>query len=276
MSRLKLGYYFSIVTIVLLLFSCKIQEKDNVKLKIKPRSSKFLINKLKTNEFQFETISAKASINLTDSLNKKTSFKTHLRIRKDSAIWISITAIGLETARVIITQDSVKFINRIKKEYFLGDFNYINKVFSTELDYQMLEALLIGNSLNFNENEKIHARVDRKKELYYLSTEKKRKVKKGLQKVKEKIKKEAQVLWLDPISFKIKDLLLSSPESNRSLAGFYSDYKEIKEQLVPYKIRFQLKSKSSSTIEIDYSKFSSGKSLSFPFKISAKYAELQK
>jgi hypothetical protein len=276
MNRLKFGYCFSICTLVLLLFSCKIQEKDSVKLKIKARSSKFLINKLKTNEFQFETISAKAAIALTDSANKKTSFKTHLRIRKDSVIWISITAIGLEAARVIITQDSVKLINRIKKQYFLGDFNYINKMFGTELDYQMLEALLIGNSLNFNENEKVHARVDRKKELYYLSTEKKRKVKKELQKEKEKIKKEAQVLWLDPISFKIKDILLTSPEKNRSLAGFYSEYKTIEKQFIPYKILFQLKSKSSSTIEIDYSKFSSGKSLTFPFKISSKYAELQK
>ncbi len=276
MNKVKFGYWLPIVTIGLFLFSCKVQEKDNVKLKIKARSSKYLVKKLKKNEFQFETISAKATVNLIDSANKKTAFKTHLRIRKDSVIWMSISKIGMEAARVVITQDSVKLMDRFKKEYFLGDFDYINKIFGADLDYQMLEALLIGNSLDFEENQKIHSRVDRKKDLYYLSTEKKRKVRKELQKEKEKIREETQALWLDPVSFKIKELLLSSPETDRSLSGNYSGYKELETQLVPDKIRFELQSKSSSVIDIDYSKFSSGKSLTFPFKISSKYVQIQK
>ena len=59
------------------------------------------------------------------------------------------------------------------------------------------------------------------------------------------------MLWLDPISFKIKELLLSSPETNRSLSGIYSDHKEVDTQLVPDKVRFELKSKSCSIIEVD-------------------------
>ncbi|PCJ00638.1 MAG: hypothetical protein COB15_02375 [Flavobacteriales bacterium] len=278
MSRLKLGYWLPIFIIGVFLFSCKVQEKENVKIKIKikHRSSKFLIKKLKEKEFNFKTISSKAAVSVIDNANKKTSFKVHLRIRKDSIIWMSISKLGIEAARVIITTDSLKLIDRFKKEYFLGDFKYINKLFGTDLDYQMLEALLMGNSLDFDEDEKIHSRVDRKKELYFLSTEKKRKVKKEIKKEKEKIKKEAQVLWLDPISFKIKELLLSSPETNRSLSGVYSDYKILETQLIPDKIRFELKSNSTTTIEIDYSKFSSGKSLTFPFKISSKYVEIKK
>ena len=278
MSRLKLGYWLPIFVIGVFLFSCKVQEKENVKvkIKIKHRSSKFLIKKLKENEFNFKTISSKAAVSVIDNANKKTSFKVHLRIRKDSIIWMSISKLGIEAARVIITTDSLKLIDRLKKEYFLGDFKYINKLFGTDLDYQMLEALLMGNSLDFDEDEKIHSRVDRKKELYFLSTEKKRKVKKEIKKEKEKIKKEAQVLWLAPISFKIKELLLSSPETNRSLSGVYSDYKILETQLIPDKIRFELKSNSTTTIEIDYSKFSSGKSLTFPFKISSKYVEIKK
>ncbi|MBL4669130.1 MAG: DUF4292 domain-containing protein [Flavobacteriales bacterium] len=235
------------------------------------------MKKLKEKEFNFSSISAKSSIAIIDSAGKKKSFKTHLRIRKDSTIWMSITPLlGIEMARVIITKDSVKFLNRVSKEYFLGNFSYINQVFGTDLDYQMLEALLIGNSLDFEENEKIHSRVDRKKDLYYLSTEKKRKVNKELQKEKEKIKKEAQVLWLDPVTFKIKELLLSSPETDRSLIGFYSDFQDIATQLIPYKIRFTLKSKTSTAIEINYTKFSTGKILSYPFKISSKYVQIKK
>ena len=276
MNKSKVVYWLFIIFIGALTFSCKLQEKDNVKLKIKTRSPKFLVKKLKSNEFQFETISAKAAVSVIDSIGKKKSFKTHVRIRKDSIIWMSITSFSIEAARVAITKDSVKFINRLNKEYFIGDFSYINRIFGTDLDYQMLEALLIGNSLDFDEDERVNSRVDRKKGLYYLSTVKKRKVKKELKKEKEKIKGEGLVLWLDPITFKVKELLLTSPRNNRSLLGVYSDYTEVEEQLIPFELRFLLKATTSNTLDIKYSKFSSGKSLSYPFKISSKYVQIQK
>ncbi|MEJ6737291.1 MAG: DUF4292 domain-containing protein [Flavobacteriales bacterium] len=276
MNKSKVVYWLFIIFIGSLTFSCKVQEKNNVKLKIKTRSPNFLVKKLKSNEFQFETISAKAAVSVIDSADKKKSFKTHIRIRKDSVIWMSITSFSIEAARVTITKDSVKFINRLNKEYFIGDFSYINRVFGTDLDYQMMEALLIGNSLDFDVNERVNSRVDRKKELYYLGTVKKRKVKKELKKEKVKIKGEGLVLWLDPISFKVRELLLTSPGNHRSLAGAYSDYKEVEEQLIPFELRFLLKATRSNTLEIKYSKFSSGKSLSYPFKISSKYVQIQK
>lgn len=275
MSKTSVLYCLLIVFITTFSFSCKIQEKDNVKLKIKTRSPKFLVKKLKENEFQFETISSKANVSVIDSVGKKTNFKTHLRIRKDSAIWMSISKMSIEAARIVITSDSVKILNRLNKEYFIGDFGYINKIFGTDLDYQMMEALLIGNSLDFEEKERLNSRVDREKELYYLSTVKKRKVKKELKKEKDKIKNDGQVLWLDPLTFKVKELLLTSPESSRSLTGIYTDYNNVNEQLLPYEAQFLLKSSATTAVEVKYAKFSSGKKLSFPFKISSKYVQVK-
>ncbi len=276
MNNTRPVYWLSYVIIFgIFLFSCKIQEKENVKIKVKPRSSKFLVKKLLENEFTFNTISAKASVSFEDE--KKTSFKTHLRIKKDSAIWISITPLlGIEVARVLITKDTVKLMNRSNSEFFIGDFDYINHLFGADFDYQMLEALLLGNSLDFEMNDRIRSSVDRKKDLYFISTEKKRKVKKEVQKEKEKFKKQAQVLWLDPLTFRINELLLSSPESSQTLKGVYSDYREMNTQLIPYNLHFILKSKTSSTVEIKYSKFSEGKTLTFPFNIPSKYVQVKK
>lgn len=275
MNKVKLKYWFIFIAFSVSFFSCKIQEKDNVKVKIKPRSSKYLVNKLLLNEFQFNTISAKASVELTDTSRKTTSFKTHIRIKQDSAIWISITPIlGIEMARVLITRDTVKLLNRVKKEYFIGDFKYINKLFGSDLDYQMIEALLIGNSLDFEKEGKLHSKVDRKKGLYYLSTVKKRIIKKELEKEKDKLKNQAQVLWLDPITFKIKEILLSTPESDNTLTGVYSNYHELGSQILPYEMLFTLQSNSSVQISVEYTKFSVGKSLTFPFKIPSKYEQV--
>ncbi len=276
MSKLKLGYWVTAFVVIIFFVGCKVQEKENVKIKVKPRSTKFLVNKLLENEFEFSTISAKASVSIIDSNNKKTSFKTHLRIKKDSVIWMSITPLlGIEFARVIITQDSVKLINRNKAEFFLGDFNYINKLFGADLDYQMLEALLIGNSLDFEMNDKIRTSVDRKKDMYYMSTEKKRAIRKELKKDKDKIKEQSQTLWLDPMTFRINELLLSSPHTQKTVRGTYTNYKQLDEQWLPYTMKFALSSKSTVNIETDYSKFTTGKSLSFPFKIPEKYVQIQ-
>jgi hypothetical protein len=276
MNKKTTLYCFLILIIGISTFSCKVQEKENVKIKLKPRPTKYLITELLDNEVKFDAISAKASVVFSDSIGNKTSFKTHLRIQKDSAIWISITPLlGIEMARVLITQDTVKLMNRAKSEYFIGDFDYINQLLGADLDYQMLEALLIGNSLDFEINDKIHSSIDRDKDLYFLSTEKKRKIRKEWKKDKDKFKTQIQALWLNPLTFKINELLLSSPHNDKSLAGVYSNFQPLETQLIPYNLVFSLQSNSANSIEINYSKFSMGKELTFPFNIPDKYVQIK-
>ncbi len=218
----RLVYIFLLVLISL--FACKSRQKTVTTDfgRIKHISDKNLIDSLEKNEFQFNVLSAKASIKVID--DKETSFKAHIRVKKDSAIWVSITPLlGIEMARVLITKDSVMFLNRIDKQYFVGTFDYINNKFGTDLDYQMLEAVIVGNSIEFEKEEKdIITNVDKKKHAYYISTEKKRKVRKDLKKDKNKLKELTQAIWLSPETFKIIELILSTPKSDHSLVSKYS------------------------------------------------------
>lgn len=276
MNKTKWTYLLILVLIGFFNSSCKVQE-NKVKVKINHRSTKFLVNELMEKEFKFNTLSGKADVSFDNG--KKTSFKAHLRIRKDSAIWVSITPLlGIEMARILITKDTIMLMNRNKSEYFISDFDYINKLLGADLDYQMLEDLLVGNSMEFEENEKIISSIDRKKDAYYLSTEKKRKVRKEIKKDKNRIKGETQVLWIDPLTYKLKELLLSSPESNNSLSCVFSNYEMVSdtEQLFPHTLHFKIESTIPSTIDVSYSKLSVGKVLSFPFNIPEKYEQIKK
>ena len=275
MSSVKLTYFILGLFIVGLYSSCKVQE-NKVKIKINHRSTKFLVNELVQQEFQFNTLSGKAAVSFDNG--KKTAFKAHLRIRKDSAMSIT-PMLGIEMARILITKDTVKVMNRNDAVYFIGDFDYINTILGADLDYQMLEALLIGNSLDFERNEKIISSIDRKKQAYYLSTEKKRKVRKEIKKDKNKIKGQTQALWIDPLTYRTKELLLSSAENEQSLYGVFTEYKALTSadgQLFPRSLYFKLESKTPSIIEISYTKLSTEKTLSFPFKIPSKYEQIQK
>lgn len=272
----RLVYIFLLVLISL--FACKSRQKTVTTDfgRIKHISDKNLIDSLEKNEFQFNVLSAKASVKFID--DKETSFKAHIRVKKDSAIWVSITPLlGIEMARVLITKDSVMFLNRIDKQYFVGTFDYINNKFGTDLDYQMLEAVIVGNSIEFEKEEKdIIANVDKKKHAYYISTEKKRKVRKDLKKDKNKLKELTQAIWLSPETFKIIELVLSTPKSDHSLVSKYSDFMELENNSFPQKIDVTLISEKTVNILIDYSKVSIEKEdISFIFKIPAKYEPVQ-
>lgn len=281
--------FLGLLTSVFLLFffSCK-TPKVVVKEKIKfdHFSTKELLRKLELNEFKFETLSTKATITFTDE--KETSFKANLRIRKDSAIWMSITpALGIEMARVLITKDSVLFMDRVHNKYFVGNFAYINKMFDVDMDYNMLEALLIGNSIEFEKDEKIRTSIDRKKDFYFIGTERKRKVKrdlkKELKKDKDVIKTQSQILWVYPETFKIAELMLIDPEKNQSLKGFFTNHKTveskiepfIEEQIFPLNLSFNIESKKNLKIDVEYSKVILNKELNLSFKIPEKYEQIQ-
>jgi uncharacterized protein DUF4292 len=264
---------YSILFLFIFFYACKPQE-EIVKNKIEHHTTKELVDSLSKNEFNFGSLSAKAEIEFIDE--KSTSFKAHLRIQKDSVIWISITPVlGIEIARVMITQDSVMLMNRVKSEYFKGDFEYINKMFNVEFDFEMLQSLLIGNSLEFEKNEKLKTALDRKTNRYFIGTEKKRKVKKDIKKEKEKIKEQSQAIWLIPKTYKIVELLILDPNKDQSLNAIFSKHTDLNNQLFPYKLAFNIQSKKQLKINVDYNKITLDKEQSYSFKIPSKYEQIQ-
>ena len=80
-----------------------------------------LFSEMEKNKFHFNTLVCKASVDAkTPKLS--TGFSANIRIKKDSAIWVSISpALGIEVMRAVLTKDSVKFVDRINKRYYIGD-----------------------------------------------------------------------------------------------------------------------------------------------------------
>ena len=79
-------------------------------------------------------------------LNDKTyPISAQLRMRQDSVIWISVSAIlGLEAARIHITPDSVKLINRLNSTYFIGNAKELTKRYNLHLSFHEIQNVLLG------------------------------------------------------------------------------------------------------------------------------------
>ena len=263
----------SLLIISFLFASCKKLERAK-RSSLEGKKTEYLLNQMQENAFNFDTFQAKADF-LVKQKDQQNTFKANVRIKKDSLIWISITPLlGIEMARVLITEDSVKVINRLNREYFIGDYSYINKRFNVELEFDIIQSLLIGNAIDFEDDEKLQFATDRA--FYYLGNLKKRKAKKADNKPSKIGKEDNELisLWMDPSNFRIAKILYSDLSADRFLLGEYTDYYKVNDQVLPRKLSFDFQSKQPATVKIEYSRVSLNELIKFSFNISTKYEQV--
>jgi hypothetical protein len=272
------GWMLLIFSAMLLSFSsCKNQKPitlNNGKCLLDFKNARTLSSNLKANELHFTWL--KAKLNADAVLDSATSsFSINLRIRKDSIIWMSISKLGIEGARVYITKDSVKFFTKLpgqSNKYFKGDYAYISKLLNTELDFEMLQSLLVGNSVAFyDEDEKIKPGVDDCQ--YTLGTVRKfkmRRVERG-----KDLKEPAQSIFLVPDNFKIARILFYEFNPDRSFDAHFGDYIKVdSNQLFPQKMNYTIKAQKNVNIDLNYTTVTLNEEQSFPFRIPDSYEQI--
>lgn len=97
------------------------------------------------NNFDFNYLSSKGQITLNDK-NQNLSSGVSIRMKKDSVIWVSVQpGLGIEAARMMLTQDSVYLMNRLQKEYVATDYTFLRNKFQVDVNFEVLQSILLGN-----------------------------------------------------------------------------------------------------------------------------------
>lgn len=268
---MRLLQFISFVLIVFLAQGCS-KNNVNTKKKLPHKSTSFLLDKLQENELKCDWFSAKLGIEfVSDKMSD--SFKMHVRVRNDSAIWISATYYAVEAARFLITRDTVKLMDRKNKKYFIGDFTYINKKFNVELDFESLQALILGKGSNIAEFEKLKSYSSN--EFYNISSigkrEQNRADKKGDQKAKTDI---ALTVSVYPGVFKVSRIILQDFKQHKSLKVDFEKYQKVEDQLVPKETELNIVAEQKLDASIEYLKVTLNKPLKLSFTIPEKYEKM--
>jgi len=97
------------------------------------------------NRLAYNTFSGKAKVHYT-STDQDQEFTINFRIRKDSLIWMAITAMGgmVQAARVAITPDSICMINYLQSEYTSLPLSQVAKILPTKVDFSVMQNLIVG------------------------------------------------------------------------------------------------------------------------------------
>lgn len=262
-------------TAVLLVFltSCSTQKKT-YKAPLKEEGTEYLLSKMLENESHFETFSAKGLAKVTSD-GKTNDLKINIRIKKDSAIWVSISAgIGLEAARVLLCRDSVIFLNRLEKTYFVGNYNYISTLINAQVDFDIIQALLTGNDFKWYDYHELKARATNNQ--YQLESTHRRKLKKYMRSSDVVAQVIYQSMWLNPNTFKIERIKIKEIENeNKKINAEYSKFKLIEDQTIPTQYDIVISAQDDIIIDAGLLKITLNEAVKFPFKIPSKYTEIK-
>ncbi len=239
----------------------------NSNCKIDRRAPDPLIADMRKSEFQYNWFSGKMDCDATlDS--SKYSFNVTVRMKKDSAIWMLITdpVIGIKVARVLITCDSVKMVVYLPSEKcFKGDFAFLSQLLQTDVDLDMMQSLLVGNSVSFyEEDEKLKSSINMDECNYTLSTIRKRKLQRALNNPGPP-SDPFQTISIEPVTFKILKILFIDA-ANRTFTSDYSDFQKVDSMSFPNHAIFYARGvQKSARLEVDYKHVSLNGPLEFPF-----------
>jgi hypothetical protein len=262
-----------LLVILFLGASCRTTRKA-IREPLKDFGADYLFTQLKRNELKFDWFTAKFSLDL--SIEKKnTSFSGQIRMKKDSVIWVSFSPVlGIELARLLVTTDSVKFLNRMNSTYFTGDYRLVNEFLQTNVDYDVLQSILLGNDLTYYENGNFRTSLDN--DAYHLVTAGRQKLKKFIRNEQDAERIYIQNIFIDPQTFKITQMKIKEiRKENKKLDAAYSDFCQLDGQLFPCRIDYDLSAETPVKAAVVYSRISIRDTLTFPFRIPRDYKPVQ-
>jgi len=106
------------------------------------------VNGLVRNRIDFQTFSSRMKVHYEGSDGKDYEFNAFIHIKKDSMIWVSINAaLGIEAFRLLITPDSVKILDKLKKIARLRSVSFLQEEMHLPVDFRTLQDLLMGNPI---------------------------------------------------------------------------------------------------------------------------------
>ncbi len=249
---------------------------------IKPREAisftmEELYDSLTVNDGVFNTFSSRFSASYKTETTTH-NFKGQLRLIRDSAIWVSISpGLGVEILRIMLTPDSVFFMNRVLNQYYKGDYTIVNKSIDIEFSFKAFQSVLINEFflypfsvtdtiafLNEMEIQKFHRSVK-------LQTHRERELKKEMRKSDKPDMIYVQYI-LDLMNKKISGIELKELKYSRDMNVSYTDYDTLSPFIIPNNMVVKyISGETFFDFELTYNKKQFDNNLSCPFSIPDKY-----
>jgi len=240
-----LSYLF----LIFILSSCsiKVREIDYAKA---PKNANDLIERVISKNKIPERLSLKGKINLIKD-EMKITLNINIKCRKDSLIWASVSApFGIELFRTMLTRDSVYYINRTNKTFFVKPITHIKTLLKVDISFDEIQEMITANP-----------RILKKAYVFHII-------------------ENAFELNANQVSYKVsadfyRILNASIIDGENELSYEFSSFINENEFVFPKQFSITVRSSENFEATLDYSKIVFNEKQKLPFKIPSSYAEME-
>lgn len=272
----KISTHTLILFLIVMISMSACRSKKATTQEVKPTSKSHIdsvFQRLKNNEIHEDWMrfSFKAEAKSTQG---NYNFSGQIRIRKDSVIWMSLSpALGIEMIRLKITTDSVFMLNKLKKTYLRKPVSFINNFLGTDLDFDMVQSLLLGNDFTYYSREQFGLRENEKE--YILNTVSRRKLKNYIDTAESVENLLIQKIHLSKENHKIIHQEIKQVRNpNKKLDVHYLQFEPVNFSLLPTLQQYSIKGIENVSLQLTFSKIKVNEKQRFPFKVSSSYKRI--
>jgi len=229
-----------IVILAIITSSCSIQNHRHTPSIVESPSE--IIKRVNDNKKNIEWLSIKGKLNIKKE-DQNLNLNIQIKNKRDSIIFVSVKGpFGIEVARAQITTDSVYFINRINKTYFIKESLKINELIKSDLSFYDLQDIITARIKSVN---KYKLEKDKNKNQFFSDN----------------------VIYEINNKDRVKKTKLFYPNSTVEIS--FDKYEDLDE--LPRKIEMQIKSDNFLEIGITYLSVALNKRESILFEIPSSY-----
>jgi hypothetical protein len=280
---------FIILFVAISFSSCRTARELPI-VEAKPISTGKLLKRVEQNAFDYDYFTIKRINCQFSNDENKTNFKVNLKAIKDDKILVSISKLNIPVGRVLLTPDSVKYVNYIDRNYFVDNYSFLSRFLNIDLDFATIQSILSNNAFSYRNDRKnkdfrnFVSYID--SGMYVIQSEKERKIAKIEEKGKwDKVERRMkrleddalilQQMYFNAGNFALLKLVIDDKTNDRKMEMDFDDFTKVKNKNYPGYISMQFISPQSDVnLKIRMSGFSTEKISSFSFKIPEKYEQI--
>jgi Domain of unknown function (DUF4292) len=206
----------------------------------------------------FKTAYIKSNIDYSDP-KQSLGLSADIRIKKDEIILVSVKMLGITMAKALITPTQVKYYEKLNSNYFEGDYKMLSNWLGTDLDFQKVQNMLLGKSIDDLNKGKYKVLMEE-------SNPKLEEIREG--NFAKSFVFEPQTFWL-----KKQEIKQFSPE--RKLLVNYTHYNSYPECVFPTELAiFAIQAEKTTSIAIQNKNVTFNEELTFPYSVPSGYKQI--
>lgn len=210
------------------------------------------------NKNNFSTLYIKSNARYADEKHVQ-NVTAEIKIKKDQQILISIRFLGITMAKALITPTAVNYYEKMNGSYFEGDFSGLSQWLGTDLDFNRIQNMLLGDAIDdLNKGKYTESLTE---QTYRLDDDSNSNTKKSF--------------FFDADKFLVKRQEIKQTAEDRMIQVAYSDNKVFNEAILPLNVLINTSQKKGKTeISLDYNTVSFNEELSFPYSVPNGYKRI--